>query len=43
MEDKIPIVGLPEALRYLIPIIASACIALFSFENLLKLFAQKQE
>ncbi|MEZ0605514.1 TRAP transporter small permease [Paraburkholderia sp. IW21] len=43
MDDKIPILGLPEALRYLIPIIASACIALFSFENLLGLFAQKQK
>ncbi|MFL9901719.1 TRAP transporter small permease [Paraburkholderia fungorum] len=42
MNDKIPILGLPEALRYLIPIIASVCIALFSFENLLGLFAQKQ-
>ncbi|CAB3745280.1 MULTISPECIES: TRAP transporter small permease [Paraburkholderia] len=43
MDDKIPILGLPEALRYLIPVIASACIALFSFENLLGLFAQKQK
>jgi TRAP-type transport system small permease protein len=43
MDDKIPILGLPEALRYLIPIIASVCIALFSFENLLGLFAQKQK
>jgi TRAP-type transport system small permease protein len=43
MDDKIPILGLPEALRYLIPIIASVCIALFSFENLLGLFAQRQK
>ncbi|WP_144107999.1 TRAP transporter small permease [Paraburkholderia sp. BCC1886] len=42
MDDKIPILGLPEALRYLIPVIASVCIALFSLENLLGLFAQKQ-
>lgn len=43
MNDKIPILGLPEALRYLIPIIASVCIALFSFENLLGLFARTQK
>jgi TRAP-type C4-dicarboxylate transport system permease small subunit len=43
MNDKIPILGLPEALRYLIPIIASVCIALFSFENLLGLFARKHK
>jgi TRAP-type transport system small permease protein len=43
MNDKIPILGLPEGLRYLIPIIASVCIALFSFENLLGLFAQKHK
>ncbi|MGA7815380.1 TRAP transporter small permease, partial [Caballeronia sp.] len=43
MDDKIPILGLPEALRYLIPIVASVCIALFSFENLLGFFAQKQK
>ncbi|MFL9910714.1 TRAP transporter small permease [Paraburkholderia sp. RL17-337-BIB-A] len=42
MNDKIPILGLSEALRYLIPIVASVCIALFSFENLLGLFARKQ-
>ncbi|MEC5408687.1 TRAP transporter small permease [Paraburkholderia sp. MPAMCS5] len=41
LHDRIPILGLPEALRYMIPIIASACIALFSFENLLALFAKK--
>lgn len=43
MEDRIPILGLPEALRYVIPVIASACIALFSFEHLLALFARKQK
>ncbi|QLD51290.1 TRAP transporter small permease [Paraburkholderia fungorum] len=43
MDDKIPILGLPEALRYVIPVIASGCIALFSLENLLGLFAQKHK
>jgi TRAP-type transport system small permease protein len=42
MDDRIPILGLPEALRYCIPVVASVCIAMFSFENLLALFAQKQ-
>jgi TRAP-type transport system small permease protein len=43
MEDRIPIIGLPESVRYCIPVIASVCIALFSLENLLALFAQKQK
>ncbi|WP_345814689.1 TRAP transporter small permease [Paraburkholderia sp. PREW-6R] len=43
MEDRIPILGLPEALRYVIPVIASVCIALFSAEHLLALFVQKQK
>ena len=43
MEDRIPILGLPEALRYVIPVIASVCIALFSFEHLLALFARKNK
>jgi TRAP-type transport system small permease protein len=43
MDDKIPILGLPEALRYFIPIIASVCIILFSLEHLLALFTQKQK
>jgi TRAP-type C4-dicarboxylate transport system permease small subunit len=43
LEDKIPILGLPEALRYFIPIVASACIFLFSLEHLLALFTQKQK
>jgi TRAP-type transport system small permease protein len=42
-EDRIPILGLPEGLRYCIPVVASICIAMFSFENLLALFAQKQK
>ncbi|HEX7907112.1 MAG TPA: TRAP transporter small permease [Paraburkholderia sp.] len=43
MDDRIPILGLPEALRYCIPVVASVCIAMFSFENLLALFVQKQK
>jgi TRAP-type C4-dicarboxylate transport system permease small subunit len=41
MEDRIPILGLPEGVRYCIPVIASVCIALFSLENLLALFVKK--
>ncbi|MFM0340272.1 TRAP transporter small permease [Paraburkholderia fungorum] len=43
IDDRIPILGLPEALRYCIPVVASACIALFSFEHLLALFAPKHK
>jgi TRAP-type C4-dicarboxylate transport system permease small subunit len=43
MEDKIPILGLPEAIRYCIPLVASVCITLFSFEHLLVLFARKNK
>ncbi|MDE1179952.1 TRAP transporter small permease [Paraburkholderia sp.] len=43
MEDKIPILGLPEALRYCIPLIAGVCIILFSLEHLLNLFAPKHK
>lgn len=42
-DDRIPIIGLPESLRYCIPVFASVCIAMFSIENLLALFAQKQK
>jgi TRAP-type C4-dicarboxylate transport system permease small subunit len=42
-EDRIPILGLPEALRYCIPVVASICIALFSFEHLLALFVKKHK
>jgi TRAP-type C4-dicarboxylate transport system permease small subunit len=42
-EDRIPILGLPEALRYCIPVVASICIALFSFEHLLALFEKKHK
>ncbi|MFM0594222.1 MULTISPECIES: TRAP transporter small permease [Paraburkholderia] len=41
MEDRIPILGLPEGVRYCIPVVASVCIALFSLENLLALFVKK--
>lgn len=41
-EDKIPILGLPEAIRYAIPFVASACTILFSIERLLALFAAKR-
>jgi TRAP-type C4-dicarboxylate transport system permease small subunit len=43
MEDRIPILGLPEGLRYCIPVVASVCIAMFSFEHLLALFAKNQK
>ncbi|SMG59228.1 TRAP transporter small permease [Paraburkholderia susongensis] len=43
MHDRIPILGLPEGLRYCIPIVASICIAMFSTEHLLALFARKQK
>jgi TRAP-type C4-dicarboxylate transport system permease small subunit len=43
MEDKIPILGLPEAIRYCIPMVAGACIILFSFEHLLALFAPEHK
>ncbi|MGF6759391.1 TRAP transporter small permease [Paraburkholderia sp. GAS334] len=43
MEDRIPILGLPEAIRYFIPVAASACIILFSIEHLVKLFAPKHK
>jgi TRAP-type transport system small permease protein len=42
-DDRIPIIGLPESLRYCIPVIASVCIAMFSIENLLALFAPKHK
>ncbi|HEY2020895.1 TRAP transporter small permease [Paraburkholderia sp.] len=43
MNDRIPIIGVPEGLRYCIPLVASICIALFSIEHLLALFASKQK
>ncbi|WP_118183101.1 TRAP transporter small permease [Paraburkholderia phosphatilytica] len=41
-DDPIPIIGLPEATRYYIPMIAGACIVLFSLEHLLDMFARKR-
>ena len=41
-DDQIPILGLPEAIRYAIPFLASACTILFSIEHLLDLFARKR-
>jgi TRAP-type C4-dicarboxylate transport system permease small subunit len=41
-DDQIPIVGLPEAVRYLIPFAASVCTILFSIERLCALFARKR-
>ena len=41
-DDRIPILGLPEAVRYAIPFVASACTILFSIERLLALFAAKR-
>ena len=41
-DDPIPIIGLPEAVRYYIPMIAAACIVLFSIEHLLNMFARKR-
>ncbi|MFT4067199.1 TRAP transporter small permease [Paraburkholderia sp.] len=43
IHDRIPILGLPEGLRYCIPIVASICIAMFSTEHLLALFDRKQK
>lgn len=42
IDDQIPIIGLPEATRYYIPMIAGACVVLFSLEHLLDLFARKR-
>jgi len=42
LDDRIPILGLPEAVRYLIPLAAAACTILFSIEHLLALFARKR-
>jgi TRAP-type C4-dicarboxylate transport system permease small subunit len=42
LDDQIPILNLPEAIRYLIPLAASVCIILFSIEHLLTLGERKQ-
>ncbi|CAB3770141.1 TRAP transporter small permease [Paraburkholderia solisilvae] len=42
LDDQIPILNLPEAIRYLIPVAASVCIILFSIEHLLTLNKREQ-
>jgi TRAP-type transport system small permease protein len=42
IDDQIPILGLPEAVRYAIPLVASVCTILFSIEHLMDLFARKR-
>ncbi|TKC86007.1 TRAP transporter small permease [Trinickia terrae] len=42
LDDQIPILGLPEAVRYAIPFVASACTILFSIEHILTLIARKR-
>jgi len=42
LSDRIPIIDLPEATRYYIPMVASVCIVLFSLEHLLNMFAHKR-
>jgi TRAP-type C4-dicarboxylate transport system permease small subunit len=42
LSDRIPIIDLPEATRYWIPMLASVCIALFSLEHLLNMFSHKR-
>jgi len=42
LGDPIPILGLPEATRYYIPMIAAASIVFFSLEHLLNMFARKR-
>lgn len=41
-DDPIPIIALPEAVRYYIPMAAGVCIVLFSLEHLLHMFARKR-
>jgi TRAP-type transport system small permease protein len=41
IDDSIAILGVPEAVRYAIPIVASICIVLFSLEHLLAMFVRK--
>jgi len=41
-DDPIPIIALPEAVRYYIPMVASVCIVLFSLEHLIDMFARKR-
>jgi TRAP-type transport system small permease protein len=41
-DDQIPILGLPEAIRYLIPFLAGICTILFCLEHLLALIKRKR-
>lgn len=43
LDDTIPILELPEAVRYAIPFVASICIILFSFEHLLELLSRDRK
>lgn len=42
MGDTIPIIGLSEGIRYLIPAVAFGCIVLFCLEHLLDMLFHKQ-
>jgi TRAP-type C4-dicarboxylate transport system permease small subunit len=42
MDDHIPIIGISEAVRYVITTAAGFCIALFSLEHLLDMFSPKR-
>lgn len=41
-DDQIPILNLPEAIRYCIPFVAAICTILFSIEHLLDMFARER-
>jgi len=41
-DDQIPILNLPEAIRYYIPFVAAICTILFSIEHLLDMFARER-
>jgi TRAP-type transport system small permease protein len=41
-DDQIPILNLPEAIRYYIPMVAAVCTILFSLEHLLDMFARER-
>jgi len=42
LHDRIPIIGVSEAVRYAIPLAAGFCIALFALEHLLDMFSPKR-
>jgi TRAP-type C4-dicarboxylate transport system permease small subunit len=43
MGDTIPIIGLSEGIRYIIPAVSFVCIVLFCLEHLLVMFFHKQD